>query len=67
MKIYINKEENFYPDGINLMDILLNIDEFTSGIVHIALNDKLVFASEYSKIIVKPNDEIRIFPVAAGG
>lgn len=67
MKIYINKKEKIYTDGIALIDILLDNEEFNNGIAPIALNGKLIFASEYSKIIVKANDEIRIFPVAMGG
>lgn len=43
------------------------IIQFKGNMIYIFLNDKILDPTEYNKIIVKKEDEVKMIPVVAGG
>lgn len=66
MEITINDERIEIPDNVTV-DKLKEICNISSGGVAIAVNGKIVMASEYSSFTLNAGDEVIIIGVAYGG
>jgi len=68
MKIVLNNKETELNgcDEINVKD-LLNRVEFTSPIILVRVNDKLVKKTNHGDFHIKPGDNVIAIPLVGGG
>ena len=73
MKIKINFREEDWENNITIEDLLTKMREdeknryFFTDFVTVILNNEVIHTTEYAQIFLSEGDEVRIYPLIAGG